>query len=142
MENKKLPIIDRMFDNDAFSQWLGIKRIEEETGRSKLRMVVRKEMTNGFGVAHGGITFSLADSAFAFASNSRGKQAVSIDCSINHLKPVYTGDVLTAEAREESVSKRLGTYIVRVTNQDDVLVALFKGMVYRTDRDWELKIDN
>ena len=138
MENQHLPIVTQMFDNDAFSQWLGIERLEERAGYAKVKMQVRKEMTNGFDVAHGGISFSLADSAFAFASNSRGKHAVSIDCSINHLKPVHTDDILIAEAIEESCSAKLATYIVRVTNQDQALVALFKGMVYRTNKDWEV----
>jgi acyl-CoA thioesterase len=138
MENQHLPIVTQMFDNDAFSQWLGIERLDEKPGYAKVKMQVRKEMTNGFDVAHGGISFSLADSAFAFASNSRGKHAVSIDCSINHLKPVHTDDILIAEAKEESCSAKLATYIVRVTNQDQALVALFKGMVYRTNKDWEV----
>jgi acyl-CoA thioesterase len=139
MKKEKLSIVNQMYENDAFSQWLGIERIEEYPGFSKIKMQVRKEMTNGFDVAHGGITFSLADSAFAFASNSRGKHAVSIDCSINHLKPVHTNDILTAVASEESCSNKLATYIVRVTNQNEELVALFKGMVYRTRKEWEEK---
>lgn len=131
-------IIGRMYENDLFSQWLGIERLEDSPGRSVLRMTVREEMTNGFKIAHGGITFALADSALAFACNSRGKHAVSIDCSINHLKPVHVGDVLTAVADETSFGKTLATYNITVTNQDDVVVALFKGLVYRTKEDWQL----
>lgn len=127
-----------MYDNDAFSQWLGIERIEEGPGRSTVRMTVRPEMTNGFGIAHGGITFSLADSAFAFASNSRGKHAVSIETSIFHTHPVRVGDVLTAEAVEENFAERLAHYRVTVTNQDGQVVGLFKGMVYRKSQEWEV----
>jgi len=129
-------IADLMYHNDAFTQWLGIERVEDGPGRSVLRMTVRPEMINGHNITHGGITFSLADSAFAFASNSRGKRAVSIECSINHIKQVNSGDTLTAIATESSKSNKLGIYHVIVTNQDDEEVALFKGMVYRTSKDW------
>jgi acyl-CoA thioesterase len=125
-----------MYNHDAFSQWLGIERLEESPGRSVLRMTVRNEMTNGFGIAHGGITFSLADSAFAFASNSRGKKAVSIECSINHVKAVKAGDILTAIAQESSLSNKMAIYHVIITNQLTETVALFKGVVYRTSEDW------
>ena len=129
-------IVDLMYNGDAFSQWLGIERIEDAPGRSVLRMTVRPEMTNGFNIAHGGITFSLADSALAFACNSHGKKSVSIECSINHIKQVNVGDVLTAVATESTKSIKLGIYHIVVTNQDDVEVALFKGVVYRTSKDW------
>lgn len=129
-------IVDLMYNGDAFSQWLGIERIEDAPGRSVLRMTVRPEMTNGHNITHGGITFSLADSALAFACNSHGKKSVSIECSINHIKQVNTGDILTAVATESSKSNKLGIYHVVVTNQDGVEVALFKGMVYRTSEDW------
>ena len=129
-------IVDLMYNNDAFTQWLGIERIEDAPGRSVLRMTVRPEMTNGFNIAHGGITFSLADSALAFACNSHGKKSVSIECSINHIKQVNVGDVLTAVATESTKSIKLGIYHIVVTNQDDEEVALFKGVVYRTSKDW------
>jgi acyl-CoA thioesterase len=126
-----------MYDNDPFSQWMGMERVDIGPGHCTLRMTVRKEMTNGFGIAHGGITFSLADSAFAFASNSRGQHAVSIECDINHVKAVRAGDILTAQATEESVSKKLGIYRVQVKNQEGEIVALFKGMVFRKQVEWE-----
>ena len=131
-------IVDAMYENDAFSQWLGIERLESAPGFSKVRMKVRKEMTNGFGIAHGGISFSLADSAFAFASNSRGQHAVSIDTSIYHAAAIHVGDVLTAEAVEENLGKRLAHYRVTVKNQNDEVVGLFKGMVYRKNQVWEV----
>lgn len=131
-------VVDAMFNNDAFSQWLGIERVEDGAGRSVLRMTVRPEMTNGFGVAHGGITFSFADSAFAFASNSHGRKSVSIETSISHTVAVHPGDVLVATAVEEHLSNKIANYRVTVTNQDGVVVALFKGIVYRMGAAWEV----
>ena len=130
------PIPEQMYSKDKFSQWLAIERISEKPGYSKLKMVVREDMVNGFGIAHGGITFSLADSAFAFASNSRGLHAVSIDCTVNHILPVHVNDELTAETEEISTSNKLAIYMVKVKNQNDQIVALFKGMVYRTRKEW------
>jgi acyl-CoA thioesterase len=130
-------IVEQMYQQDLFTQWLGIRRLDEGEGYCTLEMVVRPEMVNGFGIAHGGITFSLADSAFAFASNSRGKKAVSIETSINHIKPVRTGDLLTAIAEETSLSNKLGIYHVRVTRGEE-LVAHFKGMVYRKEEEWKV----
>lgn len=127
-----------MYNNDAFSQWLGIERIEDAPGRSVLRMTIRKEMTNGFDIAHGGITYSFADSAFAFASNSRGRKAVSIETSISHTQSLKTGDVITAIATEENLTNKLGIYRILVTKQDGTTVALFKGTVYRTSKIWEV----
>ena len=131
-------IISQMFDNDPFSQWLGIERQEVSPGRCVLRMKVRREMLNGFSIAHGGITFSLADSALAFASNSRGKHAVSVETSISHTLPLREGDILTASATEDHLSQRIGLYRVEVKNQDGEMVALFKGVVYRKSTDWEV----
>lgn len=129
-------IIDMMIEKDWFSQWLGIERISENTGGATLRMTIRKEMLNGFGVAHGGITFSFADSAFAFASNSHGRQAVSIETSISHTRPVHEGDILTAKAIELNKSNRLAIYQVTITNQKNQNVALFKGTVFRKENNW------
>jgi acyl-CoA thioesterase len=130
-------IVDRMFEGDLFSQWLDIRRIEEGEGYCTLEMTVRPEMVNGFGIAHGAITYAIADSALAFASNARGRKAVSIETSINHLMPVRTGDVLTAIAEESSLGNKLGVYHIRVMRGDD-LVALFKGVVYRREEEWNL----
>jgi len=129
-------VVDTMYNGDAFSQWLGIERIEVRAGYCKLKMTVRSEMTNGFNIAHGGISYSLADSALAFASNGHGEQAVSIETSISHTKAVKANDVLFAEATEQNLSRKTGLYEVRVTNQNQELVALFKGTVYRTGKAW------
>lgn len=131
-------VTDKMFFNDPYSLWLGIERLEDDAGRSVLRMTVRREMLNGFGIAHGGITYSLADSALAFASNSHGRMAVSVETSISHTAQVLEGDVLTAYAEEENLSNKIANYRIVVKNQDDKVVALFKGIVYRTSKHWDV----
>jgi len=138
MDPKELAIkvVNQMYNNDWFSQWLGIERIEDNAGKSVLKMTVRKEMLNGFAIAHGGIAYSLADSALAFASNSYGRKSVSIETSISHLVQVKEGDVLRATAQEVSLSNKIGIYEIVITNQDDAKVALFKGTVYRTSKNW------
>lgn len=138
MNNIPKKVVDKMFDNDAFSQWLGIKRIEDGAGISVLKMTVRKEMLNGFYILHGGIAYSLADSALAFASNSQGKKAVSVETSISHIEACKEGDVLTTHTQEMSLSNKIGVYQITIKNQDDKTVALFKGTVYRTSKDWEV----
>jgi len=125
-----------MLDNDAFSQWLGIEILDLDAGFALLQMTVRPEMTQGFGIAHGGITYSLADSALSFASNAHGIKALSVETSISHLLAVQSGDILTAKATEESLSNKFGLYHVKITNQHDKTVALFKGTVYRTSKEW------
>jgi acyl-CoA thioesterase len=129
-------IIDAMMQKDLFSQWLGIERLEERTGFCKLQMTVRAEMCNGFEIAHGGITYSLADSALAFASNSNGKHALSIETSISHIRSVKSGDTLIAIADEKHRSSRIGIYEVRVENTEGELVGLFKGTVFVKDVEW------
>ncbi len=131
-------VVDKMFEADWFSQWLGIEKILVESGKCILRMSVKKEMLNGFGIAHGGITYSLADSALAFASNSHGRMAVSIETSISHTKSLKEGDVITASAEELSLTDKIGIYEVKIINQNQETVALFKGTVYRTPKNWEL----
>ena len=130
-------IVDQMYNGDLFSQRLGIRRAEEGPGFCTLEMEVRSEMVNGFGIAHGAVTYALADSALAFASNAHGRKAVSIETSINHLKPVRPGDRLRAVAEETSLGHKLGIYTIRVSRGDD-LVALFKGIVYRREEEWEV----
>lgn len=125
-----------MYDSDAFSQWLGIHIDSVAPGEATLSMSVRPEMTNGFGVAHGGITYSLADSALAFAANAHGRHSVSIETSISHTQPVRAGDALRATASEESLTHRIGIYRIVITNQDGTTVALFKGVVYRSGKEW------
>ncbi|MBK6996708.1 MAG: hydroxyphenylacetyl-CoA thioesterase PaaI [Lewinellaceae bacterium] len=132
-----LEIFNKMYDNDPFSKWLGAELLSVSEGICTLRMTVRAEMLNGFGVAHGGITFSLADSAFAFACNSRGRHTVSIHCTVEHVAPVFEGDVLTAEAREENLGKSISNYAITVTKQDGSSVAFFRGVAFRKQQIWE-----
>lgn len=129
-------IVDLMFNNDPFSLWLGIERIKDELGKSVLKMEIRKDMLNGFGIAHGGIAFSFADSALALASNSHGRQALSVETSISHTKKVKEGDVLTTRVKELSLTNKIGIYQVFIENQNKELVAVFKGTVYRTEKYW------
>ncbi len=127
-------VVAHMMEHDLFSQWLGIELLEIKEGYSKIKMAVRKEMINGFGIVHGGIAFSLADSAFAFACNNRNVLSVALDTSINFIKPVHVDDILTAEAQELHNGKSTGLYHITITNQKDHLVAKFKGLCYRTEK--------
>jgi acyl-CoA thioesterase len=127
-------VVAHMMKNDLFSQWLGVEVLEIKEGYSKIKMTVRSEMINGFNIVHGGIAFSLADSAFAFACNNRNVLSVALDTSINFLKPVHVGDVLTAEAKEIHNGRSTGLYQISISNQKDHAVALFKGTCFRTDK--------
>ena len=129
-------IVDKMYNNDAFSQWLGIEIVGVTDSFCELKMNVRKEMLNGFQIVHGGIAYSLADSALAFASNSHGRKCLSVETSISHAVPVKKDDVLTATTEELSITDKIGVYLIRITNQDNQEVAYFKGTVYRTSKDW------
>lgn len=127
-------VVTHMMEHDLFSQWLGIEVLDVKEGYSKITMTVRSEMINGFGIVHGGIAFSLADSAFAFACNNRNVLSVALDTSINFTKPVHVGDVLVAEAKELHNGKSTGLYHISITNQHDHVVALFKGTCFRTNK--------
>jgi acyl-CoA thioesterase len=124
-----------MWQNDAFSKLLGLEVDEVGPGYCRLRFVVCPDMLNGFAALHGGVTFSAADSAFAFACNSHGRQSVGLSVTMDYLEAGRLGDVITVEAREESLKHKVGVYQVRVTNQHGVLLALFKGTAYRTSND-------
>ena len=126
----------KMLSQDAFSTWLGIEILECEIGRCKVAMTIRKEMLNSMNFAHGGISYALADTAFGFAANTHGKYAVSIETSIYHIEALEEGDYLVAESVIEKVNNKLGFNIVEVKRGKE-LVALFKGVVYRTQKDWE-----
>lgn len=127
-------VIEQMMNHDAFSQWMGIEVLETKEGYSKIRMTVREEMVNGFGIVHGGISFSLADSAFAFACNNRNNLSVALDVTITFTKPVNVGDVLTAEANEVHNGRNTGVYLITINNQNNQQVALFKGTCFRTGK--------
>ena len=129
-------VVEHMFAEDAFSRWLGISLVHIGPGSCELSMSVRPEMVNGFGNAHGGIAFSLADSALAFAANSHGRQSVALENVITYPLPVRVGDTLNAVAQEMSLGNSVATYDVKVSNQDRRSVALFRGTVYRMARHW------
>lgn len=129
-------IVQKMMDKDAFSQWLNIEIVEIRAGYCKLKTTVKPAMVNGFLIAHGGISYSLSDSALAFASNGYGKQCVSIETSISHTRPAKIGDTLTVECTELNRGRTIGIYQVIVTNQEDKMISLFKGTVHISDRDW------
>jgi acyl-CoA thioesterase len=127
-------VVAKMMQHDQFSQWLGIEVIEIKEGYSKIQMKVREEMVNGFGIAHGGIAFSLADSAFAFACNNRNNLSVALDTSINFTKAVNVGDTLVAEAKEIHNGRSTGLYLISIFNQNNEHVAHFKGNCFRTGK--------
>lgn len=134
-DNLAKSVVDHMMKNDLFSQWLGIEVVGIKEGYSKIKMTVRTEMINGFGIVHGGIAFSLADSAFAFACNNRNNLSVALDTSINFLKAVNVNDVLTAEATEIHNGRSTGLYHINITNQHKEQVSIFKGLCFRTNKE-------
>lgn len=131
-------VIAHLMRRDAFSQLLGMEVLEAAVGRSVVRMLVRPDMVNGFGTLHGGALFSLADSAFAFATNAAGTLSVAVDCTISFPVASRPGDLLTATAVEQTTTNRLAFVEVTVRNQDDVAVGYFRGTVYRTTRAHEV----
>lgn len=126
-------VVSSMMEKDAFSQSLGIEVVDVRPRAATVRLTVRADMVNGFGVCHGGVPFSLADSALAFASNTHGRVTVSIENTITYPKRIEVGDVLTASAEEESATNKLGFFRVTVRRSDEV-VALFRGTVYKTNQ--------
>lgn len=136
MNNSQLSlrVVTHMMEHDLFSQWLGIEIMEIKDGYSKTKMTVRKEMINGLGIVHGGIAFSMADSTFAFACNNRNNLSVALDTSINFLKPIHVGDALIAETKEIHNGKSTGLYQITISNQNDHIVAIFKGTCFRTNK--------
>jgi acyl-CoA thioesterase len=131
-----LEIVQFMLEKDAFSQLLGIEVLQISEGSCQLAMTVSKELLNGFHIAHGGICYSLADSALAFAANSYGFQSVSIETSISHVKKVFENDRLTATVKELNKTFKSGLYEVTVTNQHKEPVAFFKGTVLISSKIW------
>ena len=127
-------VVGHMMENDFFSQWMNVEVLEVKEGYSKIKMTIRKEMVNGFGIVHGGLPFSLADSAFAFACNNRNNLSVALDVTITFMKAVNVGDVLTAEAKEIHNGRSTAVYLISVINQKNEQVALFKGTCFRTGK--------
>ncbi|SDG63401.1 PaaI family thioesterase [Psychroflexus sediminis] len=130
----------KMLSQDPFSTWLGIEILEVSLGKCKVGLKIRPEMLNSMQKAHGGITYALADTAFGFAANTYGKYAVSIETSINHIEALGVDDYITAESTVEVTKNRLGFHYVEVKRGEEI-VALFKGVVYRTSKEWDLTND-
>ena len=133
-----LAIARHMLENDAFSRWMGVEIVEADAGKSLLKMEIRDNMTNGFGVTHGGIIFALADSALAFAAGSHGRVSLALDNKISYVKTSHTGDLLTAKAVEEHLGRQIGVYNITITNQAGKTTALMRGTVFRTNTQVEL----
>jgi acyl-CoA thioesterase len=130
-------VVATMMGRDAFSRWLGIEVVHVAPRRATVRMTVRPDMLNGFGVCHGGVAYALADSALAFASNTHGQVTVSIENGITYPKRIEEGDVLTATAVEESATTKLGFFRVEVVRRGEI-VALFHGTVYDTGKQFTM----
>ena len=129
-------IIKKMLEDDELTRWLGCEVIESKEGFCRLKMLVRKEMANGFHIAHGGILFSLADSAIAFAANAHGRHAVSLNTSIRYFKPVFVEDTLMAEAKVTNLSHKIVNVDASVFNGDGEVVADLQATGYRKSEQW------
>ncbi len=117
-----------MYANDAaVREFMQIELVSVAPGRARLRMVVREAMLNGHKICHGGLIFTLADSTFAYACNSRNQVTVAAGASIEFLKPAHLGDVLTCDAEEQVLQGRHGIYDMKVCNQRGEVVAVFRG---------------
>jgi acyl-CoA thioesterase len=127
----------KMLSQDPFSNWLGIEILEVSLGKCKVGLKIRPEMLNSMQKAHGGISYALADTAFGFAANTYGKYAVSVETSINHIEALEVEDYITAESKVDVTKNRLGFHYVEVKRGDEI-VALFKGVVFRTSKEWDL----
>jgi len=126
----------KMLSLDPFSQWLGIEIITVKEGYCKLGLKIRSEMLNSMQKAHGGIAYALADTAFGFAANTHGRFAVSIETSINHIEALHEGDYVVAETQLDVSKNKLGFSYVNLY-VDGKIVAIFKGVVYRTSKEWK-----
>lgn len=127
-------IAQYMLNQDYFSQWLGIQILEIKEKYCLLKMTIRKEMINGLRTAHGGIAFSFADTALAFSSNNTNDASVALNCIINFTKAIKEGDTLQAESILISDTRKTGVYDIKITNQNQDLVASFRGTVYKLER--------
>ena len=122
---------EAMYSRDRAAQALGIKIVRVQPGASLLTMTVRSDMVNGHHICHGGMIFSLADTAFAYACNSYNKNTVASACHIDFLAPAKEGETLEAEAVEQSAAGRTGVYDITVRNNHGKTIALFRGKSYR-----------
>lgn len=133
MQSDVSAILHTMYDNDHFSQWMGLAVDEYKEGYCRLHFTIRREMLNGFGIVHGGIVFAAADSAFAFACNSHGLISVALDVHISFIKSATEGDTLVVEAREIHTGNKTSFYDITIWKGDEI-IAVFKGTAYRTGK--------
>ena len=127
--------VNHMMACDAFSRWMGIEILRVHSGYCLLRMRVRADMLNGFGIAHGGICFSLADTCMAFAANTHGKLSLTLKADISWPEPAKEGEVLLAESKELIITEKSATYDVEVRRESDsATLALFRGLVHRSGK--------
>lgn len=124
-------VAEYMYDQDHFSQWMNIRLIEIKENYCLIEMPVKKEMINGLKTVHGGVTFAFADSALAFSSNNSGNAAVALNCVINFTRAGKEGDVFRAESILANETRKTAVYDIKITNQNDELVAKFVGTVYK-----------
>ncbi len=129
-------VIETMMQNDPFSQWLGLQLDDYGTGWCKLHFTIRPDMLNGFGIVHGGVVFSAADSAFAFACNSHGRLSVALDVQISFIRAAKAGDKLFVDAREVHLGNKTSFYDITVNNELNEVVATFKSTAYRTSKNY------
>jgi acyl-CoA thioesterase len=122
--------IQNFFRNDRFAEYVGIELLEVSPGKARARLEIDDRHLNAVGVAHGAAIFSLADLVFAVASNSHGTVALGVNVSVSFMKAARRG-ILTAEAEEVSINPKLATYLIRVLDEEENLIALFQGTVYR-----------
>ncbi len=125
-------VLEKMLENDAFSRWLGLVVDDITEGYCRLHYTVKADMLNGFNIIHGGVVFSAADSAFAFACNSHGRLALALDVSITFTKAAREGEILKVEAKEVHLGNKTSVYDIITTNEEGKIVAIFKGTAYRT----------
>jgi acyl-CoA thioesterase len=129
-----IEIVKKMMSKDSFSRWLGIEIISVEYGFCELRTVIKKEMTNGFTLSHGGIIFSVADSCLAFAANSFGKIALTKNARIKFLKTVKINDIITATCLQKSINQPKFEVVIRNQNYDEI--AHFEAEVHFSSELW------
>lgn len=138
MEEQKIlspkEVLDIMIERDRFTKWLGLKIDKIDAGYCKLHYVIREDMLNGFDIVHGGILFSAADSAFAFACNSHGRISIALDVSVTFTHRAVAGDQLTVEAEEVYLGNKTSVYDIRTVNQVGKMISVFKGTAYRTSQ--------
>lgn len=130
-ETEPYKIARYILSKDRFAQWMDIRLIEIRENFCLIEMPIREEMINGLGTVHGGVTFAFADAALAFSSNNTNEASVALNCVINFTKAVKMGDVLVAESKQISDTRKTAVYDISILNQKDELVATFRGTVYK-----------